>query len=69
MKRDKQEIPWWANNPTPHNIEEKKEELEQKYLLTGRPDRDTIIGQDDILNLKIALGSTNDVNEFIKEIA
>jgi len=36
--------------------------------LTGRPVRDTAIGHDDILNLKIALNTTNDVNDFLAVI-
>lgn len=46
------------------------EEEEEEYftIATGRPDRETIISEDDILNLKITLGSTNTVEEFLKAI-
>jgi hypothetical protein len=37
-------------------------------FLGGRPDRDTVIGKDDILNLVIALNETGSVNEFLDEI-
>lgn len=33
-----------------------------------RPERDTIISQDEITNLKIELGKVQDVNDFIEEI-
>jgi len=33
-----------------------------------RPDRDTIISKDDILNLNIVLNTTKDINEFIKAL-
>lgn len=36
--------------------------------LIGRPNRDTVIGHDDIINLIIALGATNDVNNFLEVI-
>lgn len=36
--------------------------------IIGRPDRDTIINDEDILNLKISLNITNDVNEFVRSI-
>jgi len=50
--------------------EEEQPEVEYKYsrLSTGRPDRDTIISQDDHMNLQIALGQTNSVDEFIAMI-
>ena len=34
----------------------------------GRPQRDIIINQDDINNLKISLNTTNSVEEFLKQI-
>jgi len=37
--------------------------------LTGRPERDTCISKDDILNLRILLETTKDVNEFIQAIS
>jgi hypothetical protein len=33
--------------------------------ISGRPNRDTAIGHDDIINLQIALNTTNDVSEFL----
>lgn len=39
-----------------------------KLVLSGRPYRDTVIGHDDIINLIIALGATNDVNNFLEVI-
>lgn len=44
-----------------------KEVIEQSVeisFLSGRPERDTVICQDDIINLKIALATTN-ADEFI----
>jgi len=37
-------------------------------LVTGRPDRDITINKDDMMNLKIALGSANTVEEFLEMI-
>lgn len=36
--------------------------------LTGRPVRDTAIDHNDILDLKIALSTTNDVSDFLAVI-
>jgi len=36
--------------------------------IIGRPDRDIIISDDEILNLVITLNSTYDVNEFVRSI-
>ena len=46
---------------------EEEEQVNPKFakLSTGRPERDTIISQDDHLNLQIALGQCQDVNDFI----
>ena len=35
-------------------------------LFVGRPERDNRIGAEDIINIKIALGRSNDINEFLK---
>jgi hypothetical protein len=35
-------------------------------FLGGRPERETVIGQEDIVNLSIVLNTTNSVEEFIK---
>jgi hypothetical protein len=37
-------------------------------FLCGRPNRDLIINEDDICNLKIAFGITNTIDELIKII-
>jgi len=36
--------------------------------ISGRPERDIKINNDDILNLKIALYTTNSVEEFLRSI-
>jgi hypothetical protein len=47
-----------------------KELARHKYfhipLFDGRPDRDTVINQDDIINLKILLNSQITFKEFIE---
>ena len=35
-------------------------------MRSKRPKRDTVIGQEDIINLKIALGTAKTIEEFIK---
>ena len=44
--------------------------MKKDYIpfLGGRPDRPTVIGKDDILNLEIALGTCSTVNECIANI-
>lgn len=37
-------------------------------LYSGRPNRDKIINSDDIANLKIALETTSNVPEFVKQV-
>lgn len=37
-------------------------------MFKGRPERETIISEDDILNIKITLEAFKDVSEFIKRI-
>jgi hypothetical protein len=34
----------------------------------GKPIRETVIGKDDVLNVKIALGQANTVEEFLQSI-
>jgi hypothetical protein len=34
-------------------------------FLSGRPKRETVIGQDDLMNLEIVLNTTSTVDEFI----
>ena len=43
-----------------------KQVVQQGYC-EGLPERETVIGADDVLNLKIALNS-KDVLEFIKQV-
>jgi hypothetical protein len=45
--------------------EESTVEPQYVALATGRPERDTIINQDDHMDIKIALGQTQTVDEFI----
>jgi hypothetical protein len=37
-------------------------------MFGGRPKRDTVIGDDDILNLQIALNTSNSVTDFLKVV-
>jgi hypothetical protein len=37
-------------------------------FLSGRPNRETIIGKDDLMNMAIALNTTDSVEEFVKNI-
>jgi hypothetical protein len=55
-----------------HNILDKRvvklEEISKKDFipfLSGRPDRTTVINNDDILNLRISLNTTNSVDELL----
>jgi len=34
----------------------------------GRPERETTIGHDDFVNLQIAFGTTQSIDEFIKVV-
>jgi len=52
----------------PAEITARRIELEHIELLSGRPDRQTVIGSDDIINLLIALHKTEDVSDFIRSI-
>jgi len=44
--------------------------LKPDYIpfLSGRPNRDSVIGNDDLMNLEIAFNTTNSVDEFLKTI-
>jgi hypothetical protein len=44
--------------------------MKKDYIpfLGGRPERQTIIGKDDILNLEITLNTCSSVDEFAKKI-
>jgi hypothetical protein len=37
-------------------------------FLSGRPNRETVIGKDDMMNLAIVLNTTNTIEEFIKSV-
>jgi len=50
---------------TPSQI---KQELIALQPLTGRPQRLTDIGADDILNLKITLETTTSIDDFIRSM-
>jgi len=39
--------------------------FESKLEFIGRPERETVIGHDDELNLKIALETSKDLEEFL----
>jgi len=51
-------VPLKPEEITAHRIE----------LLSGRPDRQTVIGSEDICNLLIALHKTEDVSDFLERI-
>jgi hypothetical protein len=42
--------------------------LKPDYIpfLSGRPNRETVIGKDDLMNLEIVINTTNTVEDFIK---
>jgi hypothetical protein len=44
--------------------------LKPDYIpfLSGRPERETVIGKDDLMNLEIAIGTTTTVDEFLKNV-
>jgi hypothetical protein len=44
--------------------------LSENYIpfLEGRPNRDTVISSDDILNLKIALNQSSSFKEFLERV-
>lgn len=44
--------------------------MKKDYIpfLGGRPERQTIMGKDDILNLEITLNTCSSVDEFLKKI-
>ena len=52
----------------PVEITARREQLERIELLSGRPNRQTIINGDDIINLLIALHKTEDVEDFIRSL-
>ncbi len=44
--------------------------LKEGYIpfRAGRPARDTVIGKEDLLNLRIALNTAKDLDEFIEKV-
>jgi hypothetical protein len=44
--------------------------MKKDYIpfLGGRPERETIVGKDDIMNLEITLNTCSTVDEFLKKI-
>jgi hypothetical protein len=44
--------------------------MDPNYIpyLSGRPNRDQVINNDDINNLKIALGTTSNVLDFVQQV-
>lgn len=52
------------------NAIEAEEAINKKCIpfLEGRPQRDTVIGEDDILNLKIALETAKSFSAFLEMI-
>lgn len=48
-------------------IDKRRVSLTDQFIPMGedRPDRDTVISDDDVNNLKIALNTTSTINEFL----
>jgi hypothetical protein len=53
---------------TPRRLKEMREELERAEMFKGRPDRQTVINQDDILNLRIALETSTSLEDFLTKV-
>jgi len=53
---------------TPRNITERRVELERDALLSGRPDRQTVIGKDDCVDLSIALHKATSLEDFLRMV-
>jgi len=52
----------------PAEITARRIELEHIELLSGRPERQTVIGSEDVCNLLIALHKTESVEQFLERI-
>jgi len=61
-------MPYQGSSFTPAEITARRIELERIQMFSGRPDRQTIISQDDCIDLSIALHSTSSVDEFLTKI-
>ena len=53
---------------TPHELKDRIADVQHLKLGEGRPHRDTCIGADDILNLRIALNTSTSIEEFIGRV-
>lgn len=53
---------------TPREITERRLVLERIELLSGRPNRQTVINRDDCIDLAIALHKCEDVTQFIERM-
>jgi hypothetical protein len=51
-----------------HGVPFTPQQLERIEILKGRPNRDTVIGGDDILNLRIALETSTTVEDFLTKV-
>jgi len=52
----------------PAEITAHRKELELKDLLSGRPDRQTVIDRNDLIDLLIALHKSQSLEEFLERI-
>lgn len=59
---------YYGNPFTRRFWEEKSSSVRRAALENGRPTRMTVISEDDITNLKIALGIARSVDEFVRMI-
>ncbi len=48
-------------------LSQAKKDIHQR-LLIGRPEREHIISEDDILNLQIAMNSAKDLDDFLEKV-
>jgi hypothetical protein len=53
---------------TPQQLKERRVELERMEMFKGRPNRQTVIGYDDILNLRIALETSTSLEDFLTKV-
>lgn len=53
---------------TPRQLTTRRKELELQESIQYRPTRGTVIGADDILNLKITLETCKSADEFIERM-
>jgi hypothetical protein len=60
--------PYLGQSFKPEEITARRIELERIELLKGRPDRQTVIGSEDVCNLLIALYKTESVEQFLERI-